>query len=78
VDKTRYIPLKETLYAKGGKLLKQVAVHEVKQIEGRWVITRATFKDMLKDGDGTEWIIKSIEFDKEIPDYLFSKAALRR
>jgi outer membrane lipoprotein-sorting protein len=78
VDKTRYIPLKEALYAKGGKLLKQVEVHEVKRIEGRWVIIRATFKDMLKDGNGTEWIIKSIEFDKKIPDFLFSKAALRR
>ena len=33
---------------------------------------------MLKKGDGTEFIIDEIEFDKEIPEYLFTKAALRK
>ena len=32
----------------------------------------------MKDGDGTEFIIESIEFDAAIPDYVFSKASLRR
>jgi len=36
------------------------------------------FKDMLKKGDGTEFIIVDIEFDKEIPEYIFTKAALKK
>ena len=32
---------------------------------------------MLKQGDGTEVIIKSIKFDQDIPPYLFNKAALK-
>ncbi|MBZ0199233.1 MAG: outer membrane lipoprotein-sorting protein [Ignavibacteriaceae bacterium] len=78
VDKERFIPLKEELYAKSGKLLKQVEIHEVKKIEGRWVATSLTYKDVLKDGDGTQMEIETIEFNKTIPDYILSKASLRR
>jgi len=33
---------------------------------------------MLKKGKGTEFIIGTIEFDVAIPNYIFSKAALRK
>jgi hypothetical protein len=36
------------------------------------------FKDVLKSGEGTVFIIESIEFDAEIPSHLLTKAALRR
>ncbi len=78
VDQQRYIPLKEELYAKSGKLLKQIDIHKVENIEGRWVATSLTYKDVLKDGDGTELIIESISFNEKIADYIFSKAALRK
>lgn len=78
VDKERYIGMKEELYAKSGKLLKQIDLHEIKKIDGRWVATSLTYKDVLKDGDGTEMSIESIEFNKEIPGYILSKAALRK
>ena len=78
VDKEHFIPLKEELFAKSGKLLKQIDIHEVKKIEGRWVATSLTYKDVLKDGDGTEMSIESIEFNKDIPGYILSKAALRK
>ncbi|MCP5515071.1 MAG: outer membrane lipoprotein-sorting protein [Spirochaetales bacterium] len=78
VDKERYLILKEELYAKSGKLLKQVDIHEVKFIEGRWIAVSATYKDVLKEGDGTEMMIESISFDENIPDYIFSKASLRK
>ena len=32
---------------------------------------------MLKKGDGTEFIIDEIEFDKEIDAYIFTKASLK-
>jgi len=78
IDKEKYVPLKEELYAKGGKLLKKTEVTEVKKVEGRWYPYEMIFKDMLKRGEGTEFIIESITFNKEIPEYLFSKASLKR
>ncbi|MFC2125726.1 outer membrane lipoprotein-sorting protein [Bacteroidota bacterium] len=77
VDKTKYIPMKEERYAKSGKLLKKTELFDVKQIDGRWYPTRIVFKDMLKKGEGTEFIIDDIDFDADIPDHLFTKASLR-
>jgi outer membrane lipoprotein-sorting protein len=78
VDKSRYIPLKEELYAKSGQLLKRLVLTDITKIDNRWYPKKMVFKDMLKKGDGTEFIIVNIEFDKEIPDYIFSKAALKK
>jgi len=78
VDQARYIPLKEELYAKSGKLLKKVELKEITRIQDRWFAKKIIFKDMLKRGGGTEFIIDSIQFDQPIPEYIFSKAALRK
>ena len=77
VDKTRYIPLKEELYAKSGKLLKKTELSNIKKHGTRWYPGKMTFKDMLKKGAGTEFIVDEIKFDVEIPEHLLSKAALR-
>jgi len=77
VDETRHIVLKENRYGKSGTLLKTTEVEEVKRMGGRWVATRAVFRDVLKGGKGTEFSISSIEFNAEIPDYIFTKAALK-
>ncbi|HTT68651.1 MAG TPA: outer membrane lipoprotein-sorting protein, partial [Gemmatimonadales bacterium] len=78
VDAERFVPLREDLFAKGGRLLKTMRLSDVREIEGRWVPMRATYRDVLKDGGGTEFVMRSVEFDAAIPDYLLSKAALRR
>jgi outer membrane lipoprotein-sorting protein len=78
VDQARYIPLRQELYAKSGKLLKKMELSDIVKMEGRWYPKHLLFKDILKEGGGTEFIIDDIEFDVEIPDYRFSKAALRR
>ena len=78
VDKGRYVILRENLYAKSGKLLKTVDVREVIRVQNRWLAKSALYKDVLKQGEGTEFYIDSITLDTTIPDYLFSKAALRR
>ena len=77
IDQERNIPLKEEWYAKAGKLLKQTTLGEVKKIEGRWFPTKMIYKDMLKTGAGTEFIVNEIQFDASIPESIFSKAALR-
>ncbi len=78
VDKDRYVMLRENLYAESGKLLKTVDVREVMKVQGRWLAKSVLYKDVLKDGEGTEFLVDSIVLDADIPDYLFSKAALKR
>ena len=77
VDSERYVPLKEELYAKSGKLLKVLEMSEVIQIEGRWFPTKMIFKDNLKKGKGTEFIIEDIQFNVTIPEHIFTKASLK-
>jgi outer membrane lipoprotein-sorting protein len=78
VDAERWLPLKEERYAKSGKLLKTTNMIEVFQIDNRWYPKKMIFKDMLSTGKGTEYIIESIDFNVEIPDYMLTKAALRK
>ena len=78
VDRERFVPLREDLYAKSGRLLKTMRLSDVVQVQGRWLPRHAVYKDVLKEGQGTEFVIVSVAFDAPIPSYLFSKAALRR
>jgi hypothetical protein len=78
VDKVRYVLLKENLYARSGKLLKTMEVREVMQVQTHWLAKSILYKDVLKEGEGTEFFVDSIVLDATIPDYLFSKAGLRK
>jgi outer membrane lipoprotein-sorting protein len=78
VDKERYVPMREHRFAKSGKLLKTTEVESVSQHQGRWVADRAVFKDALRAGEGTEFVLDSIRLNVPIPDYVFSKAALKK
>ncbi len=78
VDQERFVPLKEELYAKSGQLLKKTVMSDIKKIDGRWYPTKMNFKDMLKDGKGTDFVVLEIDFDAEIPEYVFSKASLKK
>ena len=78
VDRNHFVLLKEQRFAKSGRLLKTTTVKEVKAIGKRWVPVKIVFKDELKKGAGTEFIIKSVRFDVAIPQYIFSKASLRK
>jgi len=78
IDNEKFVPLKEELFAKSGQLLKRTTLSDVKQIEGRWFPSTVVYKDMLKQGGGTEFGITSIKFNQTIPDYIFTKAALKQ
>jgi outer membrane lipoprotein-sorting protein len=77
VDQERYVPLKEELYGKSGKLLKRTLIYDVRKIQGRWYPMKVVYKDMLKTGDGTQFIIEAIKLDEPIPGNIFSKASLK-
>lgn len=78
IDAERFVPLKEELYSKSGQLLKRSTLSGVVKIQGRWFPMMIVYKDMLKQGEGTEFKITSIKFNQEIPEYVFSKAALKQ
>jgi outer membrane lipoprotein-sorting protein len=78
VDQERNIPLREELFAKSGTLLKRTELSNVENISGRWYPKKIVFKDMLKEGDGTEFIIEDIRFNVTIPEYVFSKGSLKK
>jgi outer membrane lipoprotein-sorting protein len=78
VDQERNIPLREELYAKSGSLLKRTELSNVESIHGRWFPKKIVFKDVLKEGEGTEFIIEEIQFNAPIPDYVFSKGSLKK
>lgn len=78
VDRERDVPLREERNAKSGRLLKKIDLKDFRRIEGRWFPLRMVFRDVLKTGEGTEFVVESIAFNVPIPEHLFSKAALRR
>jgi len=78
IDSERFVPLKEELYAKSGQLLKSTLLSDVRQVEGRWFPFMIVYKDILKQGEGTEFKITSIKFNQKIPEYIFTKAALKQ
>jgi outer membrane lipoprotein-sorting protein len=78
IDTERYIPLRQEMYAKSGQLLKRTELKEPKKIENRWFPTLIIYKDMLKEGKGTEFRMTEIKFNQRIPDFLFTKAALKQ
>lgn len=78
VDTERYVPLKQEMFAKSGQLLKRVTLSNIKQLQGRWFPMNLIYKDILKEGSGTEFRFTSVKFDQNIPEYIFTKAALKQ
>lgn len=78
VDTEKFIPLKQDFYAKSGQLLKRSTFSDITKINGRWFPKKINYKDMLKNGKGTDFIMSKITLDTDIPDYIFSKASLKK
>ena len=78
VDSERFVPLKQEMFAKSGQLLKRTELSDVQKVQGRWFPMTMVYKDMLKDGKGTEFRMTSAKFDQDIPEYIFTKAALKQ
>jgi outer membrane lipoprotein-sorting protein len=77
VDQERNIPLREELYAKSGKLLKRIQLSDVQNVQGRWFPMKMVYKDMLKSGDGTQFMFGNLKLDENLPENIFSKASLK-
>ena len=68
VDEERYVLLKAQLFAKSGKLLKQILFSNVEKVQNRWYPKVFMYKDMLKEGKGTKMTVTSIQLDAGIPE----------
>ncbi len=78
IDTEKFVPLREDLFAKSGQLLKRSTLFDIQKIQGKWFPMKIIYKDMLKQGKGTEMQISSIRFNQKIPNYIFTKAALKQ
>jgi outer membrane lipoprotein-sorting protein len=78
IDVERFVPLKQEMFARSGQLLKRTTLSDVKQVQGRWFPMSCVYKDVLKEGSGTEFKMTSVKFDQDIPEYKFTKAALKQ
>jgi outer membrane lipoprotein-sorting protein len=77
IDQERFVGLKEELYARSGRLLKVATVTRVEKIEDRWYPMEVVMEDKLRKDTRTEFIIKKIEFNPEIPEGTFTLENLR-
>jgi len=77
VDKERFIGLKEELYTKSGRILKETKANIIEEIEGRWVPTNSVMENKLRKDTYTEFTITQIKFNLEIPEETFSLQNLR-
>ena len=78
IDKNKFVPLKENLYAKSGTLLKTTTFSNIQKIDSRWFPMKMNYKDIMKDGRGTDFVILDISFNAKIPDEYFSKNILKK
>ena len=77
VDTERFVPIKEDMFAKSGKLLKRITFSSVQKIQGRWYPMSFVYKDMLKEGPGTKMTIQEIQLDVSIPASYFNLSSLK-
>lgn len=78
VDKKKFIGIKSELYAKTGKLLKEMTVQKVEEFDGRYYPVHSTMENKLRKNSKTEFIVTSIEFDADIPESVFSRRNLEK
>lgn len=78
VTKDTYIPIKAELYAKSGKLMKEITISDFEKIDGHNYPTKIKMVNKLRKDTYTELVLKDITLDAEIPKKIFTKAYLER
>jgi outer membrane lipoprotein-sorting protein len=78
VEQERFVPVKEDLFAKSGQLLKRTIMSDIKKVDGKWYPHKMNYKDMLKDGKGTDFVVTKMQIDVAIPDNVFNKSNLKK
>jgi len=77
VDQELFIPWKEEMYAKSGRLLKEMNVLEIKQFGNRYFPVKSEMVNKLRKNSKTVFELEDIAFDVDIPDDMFSLRYLK-
>ncbi len=78
VDAERFVILREEMYARDGRLLKEMVTHTVDEVEpDRWLPVELTMTDKLREGSETVYRIKEVQLDYDIPDGKISLDAMQ-
>lgn len=72
IDKEHFFTWKEEMYAKSGKLLKEMNVLEIKQFDDRYFPVKSEMINKLRRNSKTVFIMDDIVFDVDLPDDIFS------
>jgi len=78
VDKQWYLPVKIEMYARGGRLLKEMIQSKIEKNGNRWVAMEGSIQDKRKRNSMTTFKFTEIEFDKPLPKKIFTKQNLKR
>lgn len=78
IDKEYKFPVKEELYAKSGKLMKETTITDFKKIGERNYPTRIKMVNKLRQNTYTELVLEQVKLDIKIPDRIFTKSYLER
>ncbi len=78
VDKEEFVVYKSEMYAKSGKLLKELTVNKVEKIGDRYYSTKMKMEDKIKGNSFTEIELTNINLDEIIKDSTFSIKNLDR
>lgn len=72
VDKKLFVGRKVHKFSLSGKLLKEMTVKEIDEIEGDYVPTHIKMVDTMKKNSSTEFIIEEMEVDLRLDESIFS------
>lgn len=78
VDTEKFIVLKEDMYSKSGKLLKESHALETIKIDGRWFVTSSELINKTRKNSKTVFTMIDISFDEKVEESMFSMRYLRR
>jgi hypothetical protein len=78
VDKERFIPLREDLFALSGKRLKEMTLGDVRRIGRRYYPMYMTMSNLLRQNSRTEMFITKMEFDIPVDPKVFTQGNLTK
>ncbi len=77
IDKQTLVPLRLKMFDKRGKLYKVLSTENVSTVDGKYVITKATMRNM-KNKKATQMIVENIDTKIELSDSDFTQTRLEK
>jgi outer membrane lipoprotein-sorting protein len=72
VDKVDFVCLREQMFSKSGKLMKESTVLETKEFDGRIFATKSKLENKLRRNSSTIFTMEDLKFDVEVDESMFT------